>query len=133
MWHEQIFGHYSEFRHSTPNLRCGIYFCQRYSGALVPIVASRLGYVDLKSDCTSMLLPEMWLLLLEVPNVIICRQGRAFLFLDKKTSTRWMDTFSKEKNCGDGQVGPLAFVVYGRAYLSPATRTNVFEGFGYRV
>ena len=43
-----------------------------------------------------------------------------------------MDTFSKEK-CGDRQVGPLAFLVYGRAYLSPATRTSVLEGFDYRV
>ena len=44
-----------------------------------------------------------------------------------------MDTFSKENTVGGRQVGPLAFVVYGTAYLSPATWTNVLARFGYRV
>lgn len=44
-----------------------------------------------------------------------------------------MDTFSKENIVGDRQVGPLAFLVYGTAYLSPATWTNVLARFGYRV
>ena len=36
---------------------------------------------------------------------IICRLDRAFLFLDKKVSTRWMDTFSRENLVVMGNLG----------------------------
>ena len=85
--------------------------------------AYHLSHEDLKSDFTSTLLTKVWRLLqvLMLSCLFFPRQGNLYAMEGH---------VQQRKQCFDLQVDPLAFVVYGRAYLSPATPTNVFESFG---
>ena len=89
-------GPYSEFRHSTPNVRCGIYLCQGFFGALVPIVTFHLGYVDLKSDYTSMLLPETWLLLQALMLSFVDRAVPFFSWTRRSLRDGWTHSAKKK-------------------------------------